>query len=305
MRDITFEEFLNNLAKGIEENLPEDFKGAKVEIQTVTKNNGTKLTAINIRLENENMTPTIYVSEYYKDYINNKKEIEEIIKEVINLRQKHRQPNMDLNWLENFDEVKDKIIPTFIGLEESNRELMDMCPYVKILDMVMVFRIVVDFKNDNNGMGTIIIKKDLQDKLGVTTDTLFETALKNIKEKKSLQIKSMKEVMMEMMGADSFEAGILDDNPLYVISNKEMVFGSYALIDEEFMWNVYDKLGDDFIIIPSSIHELIIIPMKELEINPDYVNNMIKDVNRTQLDKKDVLSNHAYKFTKTEGLEYI
>lgn len=304
MREITFEEFLNNLAKGIEENLPEELKNAKVEIQTITKNNGTKLTAINIRLENENMTPTIYVSEYYKDYINNKKEMEEIIKEVINLRQKHRKPNMDLNWLEDFYKVKDKIIPTFIGLEENNKEIMDMCPYVKILDMVMVFRIEIDITEDNQ-KGTVIIKRDLQDKLGVTTDTLFETALKNIKEKKSLQIKSMKEVMMEMIGADSFEAGIMDNNPMYIISNKEMVFGSYALIDEEFMWDVYDKLGDDFIIIPSSIHELIVIPMKELEMNHDYVNKIIKDVNRTQLDKKDVLSNHAYKFTKSEGLESI
>lgn len=211
---------------------------------------------------------------------------------------------MDLNWLEDFYEIKDKIIPTFIGLEENNKELMETCPYIKILDMIIVFRIEIDITEDNQ-KGTVIIKRDLQDRLGVTTQTLFETALRNIKEKRSLTFKSMKQVMMEMIGADNFEAGIMDDCPMYIISNKEMVFGSYALIDEEFMWDVYDKIGDDFIIIPSSIHELIVMPMKELKTNPEYVNDMIENVNRTQLEKKDILSNHAYKFTKSEGLESI
>ena len=113
----------------------------------------------------------------------------------------------------------------------------------------------------------------------------------------------MGEIFKEMMRASDHEAEMFNDNPMYVLTNKEMTFGAAAIIDEEFMWDVYDKIGGDFIIIPSSIHELIAVPMTEMENNKDYVNNMIKDVNRTQVEQKDRLSNHAYKFTKENALE--
>ena len=302
MREATFEEFLNKLTKGIEENLPENMKNAKVEINTVTKNNGTKLTSVLIRIEGENMTPTIYVSEYYKDYINEKMDLEDIIREVINLRIKHRKENIELDWVNDFDKVKDKIIPTFAGLEEYNKDIMETSPYVKILDMIMIFRILLNI-DSNGSMGTIVIKDELQSKWGVTTEMLFQAALKNVKEKKWFKVESMAEVFNRMTGGSPIEAEVFNDNPMYVISNKEMTYGATAIIDEEFMWDVYDKIGEDFIIIPSSVHELIGIPMHCADTNPDYLKEMIESVNRTSVEKKDWLSNHPYKFTKENGLE--
>lgn len=302
MRETSFEEFINMLIEEVKENLPEELKNATVEVQTVTKNNNTELKSLLIKIEGENLTPSIYLEQFYKDYRNNKMELEEIVLKVIELRIKHRkETKMDLNYLEDFEAIKKDIIPTFAGLEEYNKELMERCPYVKILDMVMVFRIVINIKDENGVTGTILIKDDLQNKLGVTTQTLFETALKNVKG--NFKCKKMGEIFKEMMGASDLEAEMFNDNPMYVLTNKEMTFGAAAIIDEEFMWDVYDKIGGDFIIIPSSIHELIAIPMTEMENNAEYVNNMIKDVNRTQVEQEDRLSNHAYKFTKENALE--
>lgn len=304
MRETTFEEFINMLIKEVKENLPEELENATVEVQTVTKNNNTELKSLLIKIEGENLTPSIYLEQFYKDYRNNKMELEEIVSKVIELRIKHRKDTkMDLNYLEDFEAIKKDIIPTFAGLKEYNKELMESCPYVKILDMVMVFRIVINMKDENGVTGTILIKDDLQNKLGVTTQTLFETALKNVKG--NFKCKNMGEIFKEMMGASDLETEMFNDNPMYVLTNKEMTFGAAAIIDEEFMWDVYDKIGGDFIIIPSSIHELIAIPMTEMENNADYVNNMIKDVNRTQVEQKDRLSNHAYKFTKENALEVM
>lgn len=302
MRETSFEEFINMLIEEVKENLPKELENATVEVQTVTKNNNTELKSLLIKIEGENLTPSIYLEQFYKDYRNNKMELEEIVSKVIELRIKHRkETKMDLNYLEDFEAIKKDIIPTFAGLEEYNKELMETCPYVKILDMVMVFRIVINMKDEDGVTGTILIKDDLQNKLGVTTQTLFETALKNVKG--NFKCKNMGEIFKEMIGASDLEAEMFKDNPMYVLTNKEMTFGAAAIIDEEFMWNVYDKMGGDFIIIPSSIHELIAVPMTEMENNADYVNNMIKDVNRTQVEQKDRLSNHAYKFTKENALE--
>lgn len=302
MRETSFEEFINMLIEEVKENLPEELENATVEVQTVTKNNNTELKSLLIKIKGENLTPSIYLEQFYKDYKNNKKELEEIVSKIIELRIKHRKDTkMDLNYLEDFEAIKKDIIPTFAGLEKYNKELMELCPYVKILDMVMVFRIVIDMKDKDGVTGTILIKDDLQNKLGVTTQTLFETALKNVKG--NFKCKNMGEIFKEMMRASDHEAEMFNDNPMYVLTNKEMTFGAAAIIDEEFMWDVYDKIGGDFIIIPSSIHELIAVPMTEMENNKDYVNNMIKDVNRTQVEQKDRLSNHAYKFTKENALE--
>ncbi len=302
MREITFEEFVNNLTEGIKKNLPEDLKEAKIDVVTTIKNNDTKVTGLCIRVREENLTPTIYVAEYYKDYVNNKMDLEEIIKEVIDLRIKFRkEKKMDMNWIEDFDQVKGKIIPTFAGLEENNKAIMEMCPYVKILDMIMIFRIVVDIDGNDKGMGSIVVKDDMQNKWRVTTQTLFETALKNAKG--SFKIRSMFETVSNMVGSENVDKEVFKEDLMYVITNKSMMYGAAAIIDEEFMWDVYDKIGGDFYIIPSSVHELIALPFSKVDEDTDFINDMIKTVNKTQLEEKDVLSDHAYKFTKENGLE--
>ena len=59
-------------------------------------------------------------------------------------------------------------------------------------------------------------------------------------------------------------------------------------------------LKEDFYILPSSIHEMIILP-KSREIAKEELDAMIQDINHTQVDTEEVLSDHAYLYERGLG----
>ena len=60
-------------------------------------------------------------------------------------------------------------------------------------------------------------------------------------------------------------------------------------------------LEADYYIIPSSVHELIIIPAEGSEICPDEINEMIQTVNRDMVSREEVLSEHCYKYLREDN----
>ena len=59
-------------------------------------------------------------------------------------------------------------------------------------------------------------------------------------------------------------------------------------------------LKEDFYILPSSIHEVIILP-KSKGIAKEELDAMIQDINHTQVDTEEVLSDHSYLYERGLG----
>lgn len=84
---------------------------------------------------------------------------------------------------------------------------------------------------------------------------------------------------------------------MYVLTNAEKMNGAAAILDSKTMEGISEKLGGDFVIIPSSIHEVIILPLNTAD--TDTLNGMVNDVNASEVAPLDVLSNHVYKYDAT------
>ena len=65
------------------------------------------------------------------------------------------------------------------------------------------------------------------------------------------------------------------------------------------MAKIGDEFGDDYYLIPSSIHEVILIQKRDLG-DVSELNNMIREVNLTQLSHDEILSNHYYTYVRKE-----
>ena len=66
------------------------------------------------------------------------------------------------------------------------------------------------------------------------------------------------------------------------------------------MEEALDTLGTDkMVVIPSSIHELIVVPYNE---SIDDINAIVEEVNRTTVSAEDVLSGHIYYYDKKHGM---
>ena len=73
------------------------------------------------------------------------------------------------------------------------------------------------------------------------------------------------------------------------------------ILDDDFMNQVYERVGKDCYLIFSSLHEIILVPVENMD-DVAYMQNMVYEINRTQVSYEDRLSDHVYKYTKEDGL---
>ena len=64
---MNYDEFKNHVEENIKGFLDESYENASVQINTVIKNNGRELDALQIRKERETITPSIYLNDIFKN----------------------------------------------------------------------------------------------------------------------------------------------------------------------------------------------------------------------------------------------
>ena len=67
----------------------------------------------------------------------------------------------------------------------------------------------------------------------------------------------------------------------------------YITIIYEVLEKIGDALGGDYYILPSSIHELIVVP-SSICCPASKLNDMVCQVNSEMLSSDEILANHAY-----------
>ena len=144
-----FEEFKVAVLDGIREWLPEQFATAHISLQVVTKNNDIKLTGLTIQSVGSNISPTIYLEEFYRKYQEGM-EMPEILKKIADIRMEHEvEGNFDASQITDFARCQDKILPRLIGAEW-NQELLENRPHVLIEDLAVTFCIDLGANEDGS-----------------------------------------------------------------------------------------------------------------------------------------------------------
>ena len=87
---------------------------------------------------------------------------------------------------------------------------------------------------------------------------------------------------------------------MLVITNQQKADGAAVLLDTEFLESVRKNIGD-FVILPSSRHEIIVVPMSECTDFTAY-RMMVHEVNEAEVEPQDFLSNDVFIFTE-KGLQ--
>ena len=138
------------------------------------------------------------------------------------------------------------------------------------------------------GVGNIKITADHLEKWGVSNAKLFADALKSAPNVTPANHRGMFSVLDEMMGGADEIAPEEVLEPMSVLTNKESVLGAAAIL--------YTKVKENTYMIPSSVHEVILIDGEYIENNDISLNAFIGEVNSTCLKPEDFLSNHAYRY---------
>ena len=307
-----FEEFKVAVVDGIREWLPEQFKTAHVSIQVITKNNDLKLTGLTIQSVESNIAPTIYLEDFYKKYQEGT-EMPEILRLIAEVRVEHEiEGGFDASQITDFDKCQDKILPRLVGAEW-NKDLLEKRPHVIIEDLAVTF--YIDLGANEEGSMSVQIHNDLMNSWGVTVETLYELAVKNLSGSKVGTFRTINEVMAEIMLPNLIEEYgdketaeqmlkmmMPPEDKMFVLSNRSGINGASILLDKQMMQTVIDRVGSDFYILPSSIHEVLVVPA-DVGMNPADLVAMVVEVNQTTVETSERLSNQIYTYSVDEGIK--
>jgi hypothetical protein len=292
---MTIKEFSGNMKQAVSLELG---SGYKVEEVSVDKNNGVTLEALLVKKSGLNLSPTIYLNSYYEDHLDGENLHDVAGRLVRDYRAALPEEGIDISFFLDYERVKERLAFKLISAE-LNTELLESIPHVPFLDLEIAFYYSVEVSRMDGG--SILIRNSHMEQWGVSTEDLMRDSLENTPRILPGNCRDIFS-MMEKVCPD--KAGTLSDDMkdlgLYVISNERLTLGAAVMLYPGMMEEVSDLLGGNLYIIPSSIHELIAISDRT-EAHSQYLKDMIRLVNRTQLPPQDILSDSLYYFDRETG----
>ena len=287
-------EFSAKLLKEIKKMIPKDHR---VEFSSIMKNNGVTEEAVSIVEKNKNVSPTIYLREFY-DLYKEGVELEFLAEEIVRRNNEYKlEESLDIGFFVNYEKAKSRIVFKLVN-RQLNQKLLEKIPYVEYMDLVMVFYYLIH--NEEAGNATILIHNSHLEMWNVTVEKLYEQAYKNTPDILPAAITGMREIIYQMMGEEAMKEEVFDDDiPMYVMTNSMKMNGAATMAYPNVLRNFANAIGKNVYIIPSSIHEVILVP--ETGTEGGRLNDMVREVNETQVDPKEVLADHVYYYNREEN----
>ena len=288
--------FKVKVQKAVREVLGQEYT---VELREVQKNNGVLLQGLTIRKGQDNVTPTIYLNAFWEAYEGGVT-FAEIIKKIISIyREDGIGRKIDVSFFRDFEKVKEKICFRLVN-REKNRELLEKVPYIPLLDLAVCFYYAFDGGGVENGM--IPIYRSHLDAWKVTDRELLECAMKNTPALFPYEIIPMQNALEDMIRElpEEMREEILCKISMVILTNSRKTYGACSILYPGVLERMAKRMGGDFYMIPSSVHEFLLMP-REQERGDEELKEMIAEVNRTEVSAEEVLSDHLYLYCCLEG----
>lgn len=248
-----------------------------VEAHTAVKNNGTMRTGLILMRQGVNMSPTIYLEEFYEQYLSGVS-IPELARTIQILYEKVKVTNSyPYENIMSYRKVREKIAYKLIR-KESNEELLKRIPYEEYFDLAVVFYLLLE--NTAFGSATLLISNEHLRQWKVTKKEVYEAAKENTPELLPAEIEQLTDYM-------------------YVMTNRTRNLGAATLLYPDALERAGQMIGENFYILPSSIHEVILIP-ESYRVNRMQLEIMVEEINDTEVDAEEVLSDTVYYYSRKE-----
>lgn len=285
---LDFQEFIDEIIIKIKNQIDEE---CLIERHRVLKNNSVALEGIMIRKEGGNLAPTIYLESYYSNYLSDIP-LSDIAKSIIKVYNDSITHNQFLDRFSlDYKDIKEKIIYRVISYNK-NIQLLETIPHEKLIDLAVVYYCVIDQEEDT--LKSVIISNEILDKWSITYQELKQNSKINTERLFPSIINEMNAVLeeasMDIKNGSAFQS-------MYILTNKQGINGASCILYNEVLHSFYLSINKDFYILPSSIHELILLPAdKSYDI--EELSNMVREINESQVADEEVLSDNAYLYSE-------
>ncbi len=183
----------------------------------------------------------------------------------------------------DFEDIKDKLFIRICGVG-INEEDLSVLANTKINNLAIAYNVLIDKLTDNLPIKSIKITNELLDKYGVSKEELHKAAIQNSE---------------KIFPAKYYKTN--DLVPFNILTNEIGCLGAAALFYPNQMEKIAASLGGNYFVLPSSIHEVLVLPDYG-NLNYIELEQMVKEINKTTVDRKDQLSNDVYYYDSKERL---
>ena len=255
------EAFLNLVERDIKNYLPDEYKNCVItRAQLVKKNDMLDedvLDGLVFQMADRNLAPTVYLNDQYAlleigtPYLDCLKNISSEVVRAMKQAEKGAEIQMDASRFMN-----ERYLYVQAINKDANREFLKKVPHKIENDLAYVLRYEIYDGDGHYGFVDFNNKK---------FDELFENAQENMQ--KDIYIESL-----------TNQVEVESANDLYVLSNTGKYHGAGIVANKEILKKVAEQMGCDFTILPSSIHEIIIVPDKYAEFANISKNDLLQDM---------------------------
>lgn len=293
-----FEEFKEQIAKDLKEVLYSRFgMDASVEQRAVEKLNSA-YDALTVKPEGCEIGVSMNLDTLYAAYRNGEA-YDVVLNKAAELADGslRNKPEFNIESIMNYDVMKETLVMEVVSADR-NADFLKNIPHKNIEDLAVVYRFQVCGMED--GHGTILVTNDLLDKYGITAEQLHADALEKAPEIQPIVFEGMAEVLARQMGVENVEMLGLNVPPeeeqMIVVSVEGNVHGAGVLAYRDFCEKASERVGNQsFFLLPSSIHELLIIPDNG-KFDVPSLEMMVKEVNATTVDPAEQLTDNVYHY---------
>lgn len=284
---MNYEQFMECVRTRVEEVLGGE---ARVTVYSVVKNNSVKLDGLTIMERENNVSPTIYLNPYFEAFEHGM-DMDKIVREILKVYTQCRpKQKFDTDYLKNYEKVKDRIVYRLVNYEK-NRELLEQMPCIRFLDLAVIFYCMIAIGEE--GAASVAVKSEYMKVWNITLPQIYEQAKRNTPKLLPYVLQTMLEVLGEFCDALDTTGAL----PMYVLTNQLKMNGAACILYPDALRECSQKMGSDLLILPSSIHEVILLP-DDGSSNREELREMVDEINRTQLEVEEVLSAQVYRYER-------
>ncbi len=261
-----------------------------VRLADVVKNNGVELTAISGG--SDGLASNVYIDQDIQMIQDGEATVEDVASRVARTLevQAEKAPFTSRGVIDLLEHPDPSQITMRVVSREQNAELLKTVPHRDIhgdLSIIASYKVSED--------ASTRISNDLAARMGYTATEVIDHAVKNANSEQHV-VKSMRDMLAESMGVSSDQAEEMfgtDDHTMLVVTNENKFYGAGDIfVNKNLREQVAEKIGGDYYIIPSSVHEVICVSVDTM--SPEQAATMIQEVNANEVQPEEVLGSHPY-----------
>lgn len=286
---LEFEDFIEEIKGSIKEYLCQ-YPIEKIEVSQMLKNNGVVETGLIVRMEESQIAPNIYLEYYYKLYKDGK-DISEILSDITEAYLYAWDQVKDKEYTPyNEEQIQKKLFVRLVN-QAQNEEFLKEYPHIPYLDLAITFRYVV--LADGDKIGSAIVSYDDMARWGYDLQTLYKYALGNMRAMFCPKLLPLDEMLAEKFDELGIEDAPEASENLYVLTNEFGMNGASFMLYEDILNSFSVKMNQNFYILPSSIHEVLLVPDIE-GVDVGFLADTVREVNAVAVAKMEYLSDSVY-----------